>query len=130
MPAVLHASVLPGVDVVTLPRPAGGRRGIVPSQVQKLIDEARSHYDMIVLDTPPVLPFADTPMLSLKADGAIMVVRWRRTPAAVVHSAVKVLSAYGVRILGGVVTQVQPKDVNGADDGQGHMYRHYASYFR
>jgi uncharacterized protein involved in exopolysaccharide biosynthesis/Mrp family chromosome partitioning ATPase len=128
--AVLHTSVLPGVDVVTLPRPAGNRRGIVPSQVQKLIDEARAHYDMIVLDTPPVLPFADTPMLSLKADGAIMVVRWRRTPRTVVQSAVKVLGAYGVRILGGVVTQVQPKDVNGADDGQVHMYRHYASYFR
>jgi succinoglycan biosynthesis transport protein ExoP len=129
--ALLRQEVMPGLDVVTFrPVKAGSREVVQPNQIQNLLDEARLRYDMIILDTPPVLPFADTPILSLKADGAIMVVRWRHTPATVVASAVKMLNAYGVRVLGGVVTQVKMKEVASGDSSHAHMYRHYSSYFR
>jgi succinoglycan biosynthesis transport protein ExoP len=129
--AILRRAVWPGLDVVSFrPVPAGERSVVSSSQIQKLLDEARQHYDIIVLDTPPVIPFAETPILSLNADGAIMVVRWRHTPASVINSAVKILGSYRIRVLGGVVTQVKPNQVAKSDGGHAYTFRSYASYFR
>jgi uncharacterized protein involved in exopolysaccharide biosynthesis/MinD-like ATPase involved in chromosome partitioning or flagellar assembly len=129
--AILRQGALPGVDIITFRRIDKRRRQMVTeSEIQKLLDEARHRYNMIILDAPPVLPFADTPILSIKADGAVMVVRWRHTSAGVIANAVKMLGTYGVRVLGGVVTQVNMKDVAESDGGSIHMYRRYATFFR
>ena len=129
--AMLSTGVLTGLDVVTFrPVAKGERQAVSAVQIQSLLDEARRLYDLIVLDTPPVLAFADTPILSLKADGAIMVVRWRATPAAVVQSAVRALNTFGVRVLGGVMTQVRLDELAEEDGGLGFMYRKHSAYFR
>ena len=126
----LHHSVLPGLDVVTFRRILGEPLYLLDTnQIRSLVDDARHRYDLIVLDAPPVLAFADASVLSLCADGAIMVVRWGQTSSKVVLNALKALQAYNVRVLGGVVTQVKTRGLRSTDGSHAQIYQNYSNYF-
>lgn len=128
---MLRQSVLPGLDVMILP---GNKTGLhlETDVLRRAIADAREHYDLIVIDAPPVLALADAPVLSLQTDGVIMVVHWRHTPIAAVTSALRLLQAYGVRILGGVITRVKLQELGADEGGHSYLYRSYTSakYFK
>src|SRR5207245_5965489 len=46
-----------------------------PHQLRRLLDALSGHFDVIILDTPPVLVSADAALLAPLADGAILLVR-------------------------------------------------------
>ena len=41
--------------------------------------ELRQEYQLVILDSPPIVPIADSHILAGLADGVLMVVRARRT---------------------------------------------------
>jgi succinoglycan biosynthesis transport protein ExoP len=126
----LRQDVRPGLDVLTFAEGSRSAQSIVASDKMRiLIDEARANYDLIVLDAPPVLAFANARSLSLAADAAIMVVRWRSTPSHTVLSAAKTLRAYGVRLLGGVITQVRLAEMAASEGSHAYLYRKHGGYF-
>lgn len=63
-----------------------------------LIADMRESYDLIVLDTPPVLPVMDAALLSRHADSCVLVVQWRRTSSAVVADALDSLGTFGAHV--------------------------------
>lgn len=69
-----------------------------------LIEEQRHRFDMIVIDTPPLLPVTDAAVVAVKVDGTIMVVRSGGTTGAEVTRAVAALRAVDARLLGCVLT--------------------------
>lgn len=56
-----------------------------------LIEEVRQHYDYVVLDTPPLVPFPDCRLIERLADGFLVVVGAHRTPRKLVTEALGVL---------------------------------------
>jgi capsular exopolysaccharide synthesis family protein len=48
--------------------------------MSRLINGLRSYYDLIVIDSAPLLPVNDTKILAQIADAVVFVVRWERTP--------------------------------------------------
>jgi len=44
-----------------------------------LIDEARQAYDVVIIDTPPVMTSADAALIGRYADTRLLLVRWGRT---------------------------------------------------
>jgi capsular exopolysaccharide synthesis family protein len=76
------------------------------NQMRALIDKMRTVYDLIVLDTPPVLSLSDAGLLSQSADATIFLVRWGRTPRSVVSSALKSFRTTGGKIAGIVLSRV------------------------
>jgi len=66
------------------------------------ISELRKHYDMILLDSAPILPLADAAILSSQVDGAIMVERELISRRAEVITALARLGSAGGRLLGTV----------------------------
>jgi capsular exopolysaccharide synthesis family protein len=73
-----------------------------------LLDQLRAAYDLVVLDAPPALAFADGDRLSGDADAALLVVRAGTTPRQVVRLA---LDALGDRAAGIVLNDVDPEAV-------------------
>lgn len=69
----------------------------------------RSRFDMVILDTPPVLPVTDPAVAASLADGVILVVKAGRTKRHQVVSALQALKAVDARILGTVLTMVPIK---------------------
>src|SRR5262245_373170 len=69
------------------------------------IRELRDYFDFILIDSPPVLPFADSRLLSNHSDAVILVIRAEKAHYETVEKAVEILPSG--RILGVVL--------NGAD---------------
>lgn len=59
----------------------------VGDAMRRYLKEARTHYDLIIIDGPPVANMADAPLLARLADSVAFVVRWNSTPRAVVSEA-------------------------------------------
>lgn len=74
--------------------------------MEKLLLHLRSSYDLILLDTPPLLPVTDAAVTSTAADGVLLVVRHGKTRVDQVRQAVQVLDAVDARLLGTFFTMV------------------------
>jgi capsular exopolysaccharide synthesis family protein len=113
------------LDIIT--PPSGGRSPqdlFASDQMRRLVAELRGHYDVIVLDTPPVLAVSDARILSALSDMTILVVCWQRTPEKLVSTAVALLRGCGARLVGAVMTQVQLKEMTPADGVHVYGYSH------
>jgi capsular exopolysaccharide synthesis family protein len=73
-----------------------------------LLDQLRAAHELVVLDAPPALAFADGDRLAGDADAALLVVRAGTTPRQVVALA---LEALGDRAAGIVLNDVDPDGV-------------------
>ncbi len=83
-----------------------------------LLDEAKKHYDVVMIDSPPLLPVVDTKILKRMADMVLFVVRADATPRDGV-----IRSLAGMRDVAGVVfNQVSP--------GSFRRYYYYDAYSR
>lgn len=76
----------------------------------RLLDEARKHFDYIIIDAPPLGVFTDANLLINRADAALLVVRASRTRYSVVDQLLEQLPRE--RMLGVVLNRVDTK----ADD--------------
>jgi capsular exopolysaccharide synthesis family protein len=61
-----------------------------------LLGEARSRYDYILIDTPPIVPVPDSGLLRPLVDGYIVVVSAGRTPRKLLGEALNMLDAASV----------------------------------
>jgi Mrp family chromosome partitioning ATPase len=59
----------------------------------ELIAELRGYFDFILIDSPPVLPFADARLLANHADAVVMVVRAGMAQYETVGKAIEALPA-------------------------------------
>jgi Mrp family chromosome partitioning ATPase len=82
----------------------------------------RGHYDVILIDTPPLLPVTDAAAVSPATDGAILITRYKRTTRGQLESAMTALGSVGANVLGTVLTMVPNSGV--------HAYAHYRSYYQ
>ena len=95
---------------------SAGTPGRDPSRVLKsarlseLIAQLRQNYDLIIIDTPPVLPVADALILGRWADGAIMAARFDASRLPLVERANRQLALAGIPVLGVVVNGVRGQD--------------------
>ena len=76
--------------------PAGLRKGAVHQilrspRLDGLLTEARSRYDFVVLDTPPLLPVFDSALLANAVDGVLVVVAANQTPRKLLGEALNML---------------------------------------
>ena len=97
-----------GADIVPLAQAEFTPRDLFSSDAMKsLIEALKTRYDVVILDTAPVMPISDTRVLSSIADAVVMVARWGRTPASVVRGAAERLRAHGANIAGVVLEGVE-----------------------
>jgi capsular exopolysaccharide synthesis family protein len=90
--------------------PGGARREDVAEllsgpRFSRLLEEARKHFDYILIDAPPLGVFTDANLLINRADGALIVVRSGKTPYALVDRLLEQLPRQ--RMLGVVLNRVE-----------------------
>lgn len=76
------------------------------SRIQALIDQFGPEFDLILLDSPPVLGAVDTKLLGTLADAVLIVVKAGSTPRRLVSQAQESLK--GENILGVVLNRINP----------------------
>ena len=71
----------------------------------------RGEFEIIVVDSPPVLPVVDSRILAEQADQLVFVYRWTTTPKALARRAIKVLGYNAPKIAGVVANGVDPDKI-------------------
>lgn len=95
-----------------------------------LLAELRVRFDLVVLDTPPVLPVDDSRVVSAMADGVVMLVRWRKTPGKAAELALRQLDEVGAHVIGASLTLVDMVQQTRVGYGDvGYYYSAYKSYY-
>lgn len=121
---VVHRSVTPGMDLITtgtLP-PNAGELLLSPATVQ-LLQAVSAQYDLVLIDTPPVLAVSDTQVLAPHTGTLFLLARAEVTTLGELHESAKRLGQSGVSVKGVVF--------NGLDTsrqrygGYGYKYSRY-----
>ena len=120
-----------GMDVILVAKGTANPPDVLgSSQMKLLLDRLRADYDLVVLDSPPVLPVADARVLSQVADETLFVVRWNQTPLEAARNAVKELRQYNAPIAGAVLSMVDSsKQAKYGYGDSGYYYSHYSKYY-
>src|SRR6476659_10056110 len=86
----------------------------------QLFATLESKFTHIVIDSPPIVPFADSVILSAAVDGVLMVVQGGKSPQEIVNRSMKLLDDVDAVILGVVLnrTRLQPLDTYYQSYGQ------------
>lgn len=73
--------------------------------LKAMIDRSRLHYDLVIIDTPPVLAATDAALVGALSDANLFLVRWGKTPRQAVTAALRFLDLCRITVDGMVVTQ-------------------------
>lgn len=99
--AAVHRQVMPNVDFVSTgllpPNPA---ELFMTSGFQSLMSRVSSDYDLVLIDTPPVLAASDTAIIAPVAGTLFLVARSELTSISELQESVRRLSHNGIRVTG------------------------------
>jgi capsular exopolysaccharide synthesis family protein len=103
---------------------------IASRTMQTFIDQLASQFDLVVLDTAPVLPLAEARAIAGMADGVLMVARWRKTPAQAASLALDLLGRAGAHVQGAAMTMVDVKaQARGERNDEMAYYKQFKAYY-
>ena len=87
---------------------------------EQLLTQLRGTYDVVILDTPPVLALSDVRLIARRVDMLIFAVRWKATTHYLVQHALHLLGMFGTGNLSIVMTHVDL----GKSTGYGGYYNY------
>jgi capsular exopolysaccharide synthesis family protein len=97
-------------------------------RMEEIVAMLKSIYDLIIIDTPPVMAVADARIIGRIVDKTLFVVRWDKTPRKVARAAVEQLHRAKVDIAGVVLQQVDLDRYGRMGYGDSGYYYHYGRY--
>jgi non-specific protein-tyrosine kinase len=104
------------------PTPPNPSELLGSQQMADLLGILANHYDIVVIDAPPLLPVTDAAVLAAIADGAVLVLRHGRTRREEAQRAIQALAAVNAKLLGTVLNFAPKRSRGGGYDGYGYGY--------
>jgi capsular exopolysaccharide synthesis family protein len=99
-----------GVSVLPSGKPEVATSNLLHSKrLPELIALAREQFDIVLIDTPPMLHIADSRVVGSLADGVILIIRSRQTSRDAAITARRQLAEDGVPVIGIVLNDWNPK---------------------
>jgi polysaccharide biosynthesis transport protein len=118
--SVPHPAIPNLVAIPTGPLPPNPADLLSSHRLADAIVELRSKFKFIVIDSPPVMAATDAVILSVQADGVLLVVHSGKTPKVAFTRARDLLTSVKSRILGVVLNAV-----NSSSPDYYYSYRYY-----
>jgi capsular exopolysaccharide synthesis family protein len=120
-------------DLFVLPAGPLAGAGMLHSPVmQQLLKRFKREFDMVLIDTPPMLQMPDARIVGRCADAVIMVIRAGQTTRDAAIAVRERLTEDGTRVLGTILNDWNPKQspngYYGYSNGYGY-YRGYANHY-
>lgn len=84
------------------------------------------NYDIVIVDCPAVLPVSDTLLWGNYINKAIFIIKYGQTSAKMAANAIERMQKTGIKILGGVIAQYQPKGLTYGKYGYYKSYHYYS----
>jgi capsular exopolysaccharide synthesis family protein len=100
---------VPGFDGLSLlpagPVPSNPTEMLNSTNAENMFQELRDHFDLVLMDSPPVLPVTDASILSRYADATLLLAAAGQTRRADLHRTAERLNQVGGTILGIVLNK-------------------------
>ncbi|MCT2398074.1 GumC family protein [Novosphingobium mangrovi (ex Huang et al. 2023)] len=126
--AVLHPSGFDHLTYMTgLPIPPEPSLLLGGDRLPRVIEEATARFDVVVVDSAPMLGLSDTASIASLTDGVLFVIDASRFHRGAVKSALRRLSMVNAKIIGAVVTKFDARSANGDYAYYGYNYYSYGS---
>lgn len=94
-----------------------------------IMNDLRDRYDLVVLDTPPVLAVTDARLLSRVSDTIVYLVRWNGTNRNAVVEGLRELSTMQAKVVGCAFTLVSQRKARKYADNEFFYKKVYSSYY-
>jgi capsular exopolysaccharide synthesis family protein len=113
-------------DLHILPAGPCSRRApdLIARGLDKILTEASGEYDLVILDGPPLLGFAEPLQMATLVDGVVVVTRAGATSRKAVGSVLTTLRRLRANVLGLVLNEVR-KEMSDSY----HYYSYYSKYY-
>lgn len=115
-----------GFDVLTAgPQPPNAAELLRSDRFGLLLNELLSLYDYVIIDSPPVMGLADTPLIASHTEGTVFVVEAKGVKARLARVALGRLQQGRAHLLGTVLTKFEARDAHlgyGYEYGYGYGY--------
>lgn len=93
------------------------------SQMRRFLEELKEIFDVIIVDSPPMLAVTDSEILYKITDGMLLTVKANQTPREVIKNMIQRIGLMGSeRFLGAVLNAFKYKE------GYGYYYKYYYYY--
>ncbi len=115
--------ILPLTDRKHTPRDVFGSRAF-----DALLNMLQQTYDLIIIDTGPILLMAETRVVTSKVDQVVVATRWRKTHRGTLRETMKILRDFHANVAGVVLTFVDLRK-RGHHAYTSANYKAYAKYY-
>jgi len=131
MKDILHTLPETKLDVIpSMPNSQFSQELLGSQKMRDLLADWRKTYDMIVIDSPPVMAVSDALTLASLADSMLFMVRWGSTPRALAANAVKLLRSSHAPLTGTVMTRVDlNRQASYSNGDYGYYHGKYKGYY-
>ena len=109
------------------PLPPNPSELLSSKRTASLLTSLRESADVVIIDSPPVLPVTDASILAGLVDATVVVATSGRATRRGVHRAVESLRLVGAPIVGAVLNAVRADGGAGYGDGYGYGYSYSAA---
>ncbi|QBG47548.1 tyrosine-protein kinase family protein [Verrucomicrobia bacterium S94] len=96
-----------------------------PKRIGELISSLKSKYDVVLIDTPPLVGISDSSIIAKETDGAIIVVQYRKYPRDMLVKAKAMIETLGVNVVGAVLNNINVM----RDDYYYYYHSYYSDYY-
>lgn len=110
---IVPCGALPGNPAELLDTPA----------FRRVLSELRDRFDIVIVDTPPVLPVTDPLIIAREVDGVVLVTRCEATTRGEVQRALTQLAKGDTNLLGVVLNEVDARQERYAYNSSYYTYR-------
>ena len=105
------------------PRPPNPSELLQSDAMRDLMAELRATYDVVLIDSPPLLPVTDAALLAAQADGLLAVIRHGKTSRDQLRHALERVEQVDAKCVG-VVINLAPTKQGGRTYGYGYGYQY------
>ena len=123
--ALVQTAALPHLYILPAGPPSRRASDLVGRGLAELLEEAASEYDLVILDAPPLLGFAEPLQMATAVDGVLVVARAGKTSRKAVASVLATLTRLRAKVVGLVLNEVH-KELSDSY----YYYGYYRSYYR
>jgi len=127
--ALQKLEAYPDLDILTAgpaSRRAADRLGVV---LDKLLVEAERDYDLVIVDSPPLLGFAEPLQMAAVVDGVVVIVMAGQTNRRAVESLLGSLRRIKANVIGAVLNDVS-EDMSDRYYNYGYYGKYYSKYYK
>jgi polysaccharide biosynthesis transport protein len=126
---VLRDTDVEHLKVITSgPIPPSPTELLSSNRMHQVLEQLTERFDLVLLDSPPVLGLADSPLMAALVDGVVVVIQSDRSRRGSLKASLRRLRDMRTTILGGVLTKFDPTDMgNRYSEYYGYNYYQYSA---